>query len=238
MPLTLRGVLLTALASGLLAGLVFFGVQSVTTRPLIVQAEIYEQSELHAAASMQSHTTDVHGWEPEGGSKRTAYTLAADVLIGIGYALLLVGAISVSGRTVALASGLAWGAASFLVFAGAPSLGLPPELPGGHPADLLLRQAWWLGTAGATAVGLWLLVMQDRRWLRAAGVALLIVPHLIGAPQATGADTEAHAALSIRFVWASLTANAALWATLGLAVGWLFPWFNRIPLAPSLRARV
>ena len=232
----MRGVLLTALAAGLLAGLVFFGVQSVTTRPLIAQAEVYEQAELRAAAPMPGHVAE-HEWEPGEGAERAAYTVAADVLIGVGYAFLLVGAISLSGRTVTPASGLAWGAAGFLVFVAAPSLGLPPEPPGGHAADLLSRQAWWLGTACATAAGLWLLLMQRRPWLRVVGAVLLAAPHVIGAPRLADAGIEDHAELARRFVWASLAANAALWATLGLAAGRFYPGLNRIPAGASLSAR-
>jgi cobalt transporter subunit CbtA len=234
----MRSVLLIALVSGLFAGLVFFGVQSVTTRPLIAQAEVYEQAELRAAPPMQGTTSHQHAWEPEEGIERAAYTLAADVMIGVGYAFLLVGVVSVSGRNITTASGLAWGAAGFLVFVAAPSLGLPPEPPGGHSAELLLRQVWWLGTASATAAGLWLLFMQRNGWLRFAGVALLVVPHVIGAPRLTDAGVEVHGELTRQFIWASLTANAALWATLGLAVGRLYSWSNRLLAGSSLSARV
>ena len=178
-----------------------------------------------------------HEWEPQEGIERAAYTLAADVLIGVGYAFLLVGAISTSGRSVTTGSGMAWGAAGFAVFVAAPSLGLPPEPPGGHAAELLSRQIWWLGTACATAAGLWLLLMQRKGLLRVAGVALLAVPHVIGAPRLTDAGVETHGELTRQFIWASLAANAALWAALGLAVGRLYPWSNRVAARSSLGAR-
>lgn len=239
MPLTLRGILQAALAAGLVAGLFFFAVQAVTTRPLIVRAEVFERAEQREAPqAAHGHADAEHAWEPAEGVERAAYTLAADVLIGVGYAFLLVGAIGVSGRAVTLRSGLAWGAAGFLVFVAAPSLGLPPEPPGGHPADLLARQVWWLGTACATAAGLWLAARRGQPWLRGTGVMLLAVPHLIGAPQPVAVSAGAHAALAVQFVWASLAANAALWATLGLAVGWLLPRLGRVPVAVSAEAQV
>ena len=219
MPLTLRAVLVAALLSGVLGGLVFFAAQSVTTRPLIVQAEVLEQAALHAAGTPHDH--GAHDWEPAEGAERTAYTLGADILLGVGFAFLLVGTISLAGHPVTPASGLAWGAAGFLAFAAAPALGLPPEPPGLEGADLLLRQAWWLGTACATAAGLWLLVAPPRPWLRLAGAALLLAPHLAGAPQPPAVPTGEVAVLARSFLWASLAATAALWATLGVAVGWL-----------------
>ncbi len=225
MPLTLRAVLVTALLSGVLGGLVFFTAQLATTRPLIVLAEIQEHAAQHAAQHAagvaHDHAAGGQEWEPAEGLERTAYTLGADLLLGIGFAFLLVGAISLSGRAVTPLAGLAWGAAGFLAFAAAPALGLPPEPPGMEAADLLLRQAWWLGAACATASGLWLMVMARPPWLRLAGAALLLAPHLIGAPQAPFGHAGEGAALARSFMWASLAATAALWAALGLAAGWL-----------------
>ena len=226
MSLILRGILLTALASGLAAGIAFFAAQLVTTGPLIARAELHEHAEQHATSPAHSH--DAGEWEPGEGIERTSYTLAADVIIGIGYAFLLVGAVRLSARPVTLRSGLAWGAAGFLVFVAAPALGLQPEPPGGRPADLLARQTWWLLTAGATAFGLWLILLQPRSRLRAVGVLLLVAPHLIGAPQPMEAVSEVHASLSSSFVWAALTANAILWMVLGLGVCWLYPKLNRV----------
>jgi len=220
-PLTLRAVLVAALLSGVLGGVVFFAAQSVTTRPLIVLAEIQEHAAQHAAGIAHDHAAGAQDWEPAEGLERTAYTLCADILLGAGFAFLLVGAISLSGRAVTPLVGLTWGGAGFLAFAVAPALGLPPEPPGVEAADLLLRQGWWLGTACATAAGLWLLVTARQPWLRLAGVALLLAPHLIGVPQPPSAPDGEVAALARSFVWASLAATAALWATLGLAAGWL-----------------
>ena len=219
MSLSLRQLLVAALASGLVAGLVFFAVQSFTTRPLIAQAETFEHSE-----AVHEHGEHDHAWKPADGTERHAYTVAADVLIGIGYGFLLVGAVGASGRTITVGSGLAWGAAGFVTFFAAPSLGLPPEPPGAHAADLLLRQEWWLGTALATGTGLALLLLQRRTALRLVGAALLVAPHLIGAPQLAGV-VDGHSEISAAFVWASLAANAALWLVLGAAVGLLVPQF-------------
>lgn len=40
--------------------------------------------------------------------------------------------------------GLLWGLAGCATFVLAPTLGLPPELPGTAAADLTLRQTWWI----------------------------------------------------------------------------------------------
>jgi len=70
---------------------VFFAAQSVTTRPLIVQAEVLEHAALHAAGTPHDHGAPHHDapdWEPAEGAERTAYTLGADILLGVGFAFL------------------------------------------------------------------------------------------------------------------------------------------------------
>ncbi len=175
----MRRVLVSALAGGCLAGLIFFALQAATLLPLIQTAERYERA---AAAAMPEHT-EPGGWQPEEGGERLAYTALTDVVTGIGFALLLVGGFSLQRGTVGLRRGLVWGLAGYAVFALAPGLGLPPAPPGSAAADLAARQAWWLGTALATAAGLALLVFGRRRSWQATGALLLVLPHLVGAPR-------------------------------------------------------
>ncbi len=77
----------------------------------------------------------------------------------------------------------------------APSLGLPPELPG-IPAPLTPRQLWWLATALATPIGLWLVVFRRSPPRAILALLLLAAPHLIGAPQLAEAPTYVPEALS------------------------------------------
>jgi predicted cobalt transporter CbtA len=75
-------------------------------------------------------------WEPEDGIEKTAYTLLADLLTGIGFALLLAAGLALQGGTVTWRTGPFWGLAGFATFTLAPGLGLPPELPGTETAPL------------------------------------------------------------------------------------------------------
>jgi cobalt transporter subunit CbtA len=220
LPLSLRTILAAALAAGLAAGVAFFLAQLVTTAPLIRQAEVYERTAQHAG---QDHgaAAAANEWEPAEGAERTLFTLGADVLVGIGYAFLLTGAMALRGRPISPGSGLLWGLAGFAVFVAAPSIGLSPEPPGGHPGDLLARQIWWIGTAAATAAGLWLW-MTRRAWLVALAALLMIAPHLIGAPKPLG--PYEHEDVAYSFVLAVFASNAVLWVTLGLAIGVVLPW--------------
>jgi len=115
--------------------------------------------------------------------------------------------------------GLGWGLAGFLVFFVAPSLGLPPELPGTDSAELRSRQAWWLFTAAATGMGLFGLILAKQRWLQIGGAGLLALPHLIGAPHPEVAHALAPETLQQHFVVLTSINNAFFWLALGALSG-------------------
>jgi cobalt transporter subunit CbtA len=123
--------------------------------------------------------------------------------------------------------GLLWGIGGFIAVSLLPSLGLPPELPGTPAADILSRQGWWLGTAAASVAGIALIVFAARWPLKIAGAALLIVPHLIGAPVPPSHEVSYPGALAGEFVVASLVVSALLWTLSGAASGWLLQRLSR-----------
>ena len=143
---------------------------------------------------------------------------------------MLVGAFAVSGRAVDAREGLLWGIAGFAVFALAPAFGLAPMLPGSAEADLFARQVWWIGTAAATAGGIALAVFGRWGWEIPAGLALIVVPHLIGAPHCEGAGT-APPELASSFAARSLVIAAVFWTLLGWAAGALYARLGRTETA-------
>lgn len=230
-------VLAAALVAGFIAGLFVAALQHVTTTPLIVAAEAYEGQAHNHDTSLRSdapllqranlilvHAShDEDEWAPHDGFERTFYTSTVTVATAVGFAFLLLAGVLFAGDPIDARRGLAWGAAGFVVTGLAPSLGLPPELPGMQAADLLDRQVWWTATALATAAGLWLLLRPHHLALAAIGLVLLIAPHVIGAPHP--ADTQASAVpaeLAARFATASLAVHAVLWALVGFLVGWFW----------------
>src|SRR6201998_1765482 len=141
----LRRLVFVALCAGLLSGLFATVGHQIGTVPLILQAEIYEKPLAH------EHTS---AWEPENGAERTAYTLLADILTGVGFALLLEAGLTLRGGEVGWRQGLLWGLAGFGAFVIAPRLRLPPQLPGTEAAPLFDRQLWWLRTGVGTRCAL------------------------------------------------------------------------------------
>jgi cobalt transporter subunit CbtA len=209
-------IVLAALVAGAIAGLAAAAIQSVTTWPLIRAAETYETP----------HHDHDGAIEEEDAPPAAALTVLTDVLAGIGYALLLAGGIVLSGARVDAARGALWGLAGFAAFSLAPALGLPPEPPGAAEADLAARQLWWALTAACTAAGLALIAFR-RNWIAiAAAVALIVVPHIVGAPAPEGASTVPPD-LARKFVVASLGSSAIFWLVLGVATGWITERFNR-----------
>ena len=218
-----RRVFLAALLAGLTAGLLVTVLQAAKLSPLIAAAEVYETAAMPPTAHEE-------GWEPAAGIERTGLTLLANILIAIGFGLLLSGGFAVrqvfSRTEIGAAQGVLWGLAGFAAFALAPSFGLPPTLPGSAEADLLARQSWWIGTALATAAGIALIVFAARWWPRAVGALAILLPHVIGAPQAPlGGVTPA--ALAAEFAAASLVIAALFWLALGGLCGCLYGRLGR-----------
>lgn len=218
----------TAGFTGLLAALLLTLLQSFWVVPLIQQAETYEKAPAehvheHAdgAGAEDSHAHDEAAWEPEDGWQRVLSTTGGNLVVAVGFALMLAGlyTLRAPGRT---AQGAWWGLAGFAVFVLAPTLGLPPELPGTAAAELSQRQLWWIGTAASTAAGLALLVFGQNWLLKVLGAAILVVPHVIGAPQPLVHESLAPEALESQFRVASLLTNALFWVALGLISAWLF----------------
>lgn len=199
-----RRIVVAAALAGLISGLLLTIVQQVQVNPLIRQAELLE-----AAA---------HAGPPP-----LLATVAANIVLATGFALLLGAALSIRGKT-GWRVGLLWGAAGFAVFFVAPALGLPPELPGTESAPLSDREVWWGATVAFSAAGLWLAVLDTRPAWRLLGIALLMVPHLLGAPQPAVPGGTASAEMANDFIRATLVANAVLW----LALGGLFGAFYKI----------
>jgi cobalt transporter subunit CbtA len=247
-----RRLFIAAASAGLLSGLFVTLVHQVTTVPVILAAEVFEKaadekaSEAAPAADMtmtpapanastapaESHEGHDHEhggeeWEPEDGFERNAFTVLADLLTGVGFALLLIAGYAVSGRQIDWRQGVYWGLCGFVVFIVAPGIGLPPEVPGTAAADLTARQVWWVATAALTAGGLGLLfyVREPKPLWVAVALAMIVAPQAIGAPQPDEYASAAPEALAHRFIVATMIASLLFWAVLGALSGYFYKRF-------------
>lgn len=226
-----RRVFLAALAAGLLAGLAISLLQQVTTTPLILHAETFETGGLvndhGVSAGTAAHSQDGEAWAPADGIERILFTTLANMLTGVGFALVLTACFVLRGEAVDGRRGLLWGVAGFACATLAPALGLAPEVPGSAAADLTARQLWWLAAVVAAGVGLWFLVFSERVWMRMAGVAVMAVPHFVGAPHPEVMDGAAPAELAARFAATSIVVSAVFWALIGWLSGTFFDRLGR-----------
>jgi cobalt transporter subunit CbtA len=219
----LRRLVFVALCAGLLSGIFATAAHQVATVPIILKAEVHEKPAEHLTSAAHAHAA---AWEPENGAERTAYTLLADILTGIGFALLLAAGLALRGGEVTWREGLFWGMAGFATFTIAPGLGLPPEVPGTEAAPLLERQLWWLSTAAATGSALALFAFsRGAPWAILAAI-FIVLPHLYGAPQPTEHGTAAPETLARQFVVAVTVVSFLFWAILGTLTGYFYGRFE------------
>ncbi len=220
---------MTALLAGALAGLFVFAAHLVTTSPLIIQAEVFETGGGHSHATPEAGAAGHHGQAEEPSEdvfRRHALTLLADILTSIGFAFVLAGAISLSRREIDFNEGLVWGLCGFAVFHASVGLGLPPELPGMQAADVTDRQVWWSATVAATATGLALIFFTDGLGLKVLAAALIIAPHIVGAPAQEFEAGTVPAELAAKFAAVSLVVGGLFWLLLGGLSGYFYRRFG------------
>lgn len=223
-----------ALFAALLAALVLSLAQALWISPLILQAEVFESDPAqpvdadtgHHHEDHAAHEHDESAWAPEDGWQRHAATLASNLVMAVGYGLILCAcyawAFHAREGPAGWRPGLVWGAAGYAVFFLAPALGLPPELPGTLAAKLEARQLWWLLTALCTATGLALLAWARPLWLKLAALLPLVLPHVLGAPHPEHVFALAPEMLTWKFIVATSLVNALFWLMLGAISAQLF----------------
>ena len=202
-----RALVLSAAAAGLAGGLVAATYQALVVTPLILAAEVFEQA------------GNVAGGIDLG---RHLQTSLATIVLAVGGALILLGLMMLDGGRITARRALPWGAGAFVAVALAPAVGLPPELPGMPAADLVERQIWWLATVLATAFGLWTIFRRGGPASIVLGVLVIVLPHVVGAPQPVNHDSVVPAGLAAQFVTSSLAGSLILWIVVSCVAGTMF----------------
>jgi len=220
-----RNIVFSAFGAGLAVCIAISAAQSLTTGPLILRAEAFENAV--PVAGVVAHEHDEAEWGPADGLERMAYTVLANLVIGVGVSLMMLAGMVLKGDPIDWRRGLLWGVGGFVAVSLLPSLGLPPELPGTPAAEISSRQGWWLGAAAASVGGVSLIVFAAQWPARVAGVLLLIAPHIVGAPVPPTHEVSYPGALAGEFVAASLVVSGLLWTLSGAASGWLLQRLSR-----------
>lgn len=205
-------ILAAGIIGGVATGLVVAALQHVTTTPLILAAEVYEVADQlhHNMTQAAAPVNDVLA--------RTVATSVSTMAVSMGYALVLLAAMLVSGDRITPRSAALWGACAFAATGLAPGIGLAPQLPGAAETDLAGRQLWWAVTALATGSGLYAILRGDDRLALALGFVLLTAPHFF-TPTPASPESTVPAELAARFAAASLTVQAVSWILAGALAG-------------------
>lgn len=238
----LKKLIVSALASGFGAGIIVALLQITLLSPLIIEAEEYEsghkfhfagvpeapghhESGLDAQGGEQGHDhMHAHGnTKEESAFARSARTALSTTLTSLGYAFVLVAGFGVAARRgveLTARSGMVWGVGAFCAVVLAPSLGLPPELPGSAGAPLAARQLWWVGTVLASGAGI-IAIAFGKNWaVWGVGIVLLALPHMIGAPMPEAYGGVVPPEMQGEFVGRSIGVSAIGWVLLGLIGGY------------------
>jgi cobalt transporter subunit CbtA len=212
----------SALFAGFCAGLAAVALQLLFLQPVLLHAELYEGGELvHFGAEAVSAQPELPGFD----LMRDGLSVLFSALIYVGYGFLLVAAMGMAeerGALIDARRGAVWGLCGFLAFHFAPAFSLPPEVPGVAYSDITLRQVFWWGTALATAAGLALLAFGKGWAMWVAGVALLLAPHLIGAPEPEAFTGPVPPELASLYAARALGVGMAAWALLGALSGYFW----------------
>lgn len=215
-------IVTSALLAGFCTGLIAALLQFMFIQPVLLHAELYETGTLvHFGEGAIGATPELPGFD----AMRDGLSLLFSALIYVGYGLVLVACMGLAaerGARIDARTGLLWGVAGFVALHFAPAVSLPPEVPGGAYTDITARQIWWWGTAIATALALALIAFGRAPVMIAAAIALLLAPHVIGAPHPENFAGPVPPELASLFATRALGVGFAAWAFLGTLAGYFW----------------
>ena len=224
-----KNLFISAICAGIAAGLLASALKFSLVIPVLLEGELYETGARVHFGTDGSPQSDRGAPTLAGDWLRHSMTVAFNIVTYTGYGLLLSAMISFAtfkGITTTARQGLIWGLCGYIAVQLAPAIGLPPELPGTIAAEVGQRQLWWISTILASAAGLGLIAF-GRSYLPLAGVVLMAIPHLLGAPHLDTFFGVAPPELAAEFATLSLGAAAAGWVLLGYAVAAILQHLDR-----------
>ena len=183
---------------------------------MLLHSELYEAGILnHFDGSRNSAHPDLNYLQPI----RDGLSLIFSMLIYSGYAIILISAMTLRQQKfktpISLHQGIVWGISGYIAMHLAPAVSLPPEVPGVAAAELLPRQIWWFATTLLTAGGLWIIAFTKKGSSFIIGAALILAPHIIGAPEPDIFTGPAPTEIGALFASRALGIGLISWAMLG-----------------------
>lgn len=214
-----KNIFVSAVVCGAIAGVLATVMQMLLVTPLLMEAELFETGQsMHfiTDGSPESPIKHVDIWEDP---YRHLMTLCFNLVTFTGFGFILVAAMAFfqkRGFTLSKAEGIVAGVSGFIVFQLAPSVGLPPELPGTIGVTVGLKQTWWIITILSTTVGILLLFLDKHKVVSGAGIIFITIPHLIGHPKLETYFGVAPPELAAEFASRALAVSLIAWIILGV----------------------
>ncbi len=220
----LSRILTSALFAGAAAGLIAALLQLVFVQPVLLHAELYESGELvHFGGDVVSAHPELPGMFSD--LFRDALSVIFTMLIYTGYALMMIALMSVAegnGHKIDGRTGVLWGLAGFIAVHLAPGFSLAPEVPGVAAADVAARQIWWFATVAAAGVAMWLIAFGGTLISYVIAAALLLAPHLIGAPEPDVFTGPVPTEIGALFAARAFGIGLAAWVLVGAFAGYFW----------------
>lgn len=215
-------IITTALFAGFIAGVVSAIIQLIFIQPIFLHAELYETEALiHFGENSSKGTHQELPFD----FQRNGLSILFSALIYTGYALILVSLIAYASSLnfkIDNLRSILFGVCGFFTVQLAPAFGLPPELPGVAAAEVIPRQLWWCFCVVATGVGIWMISFGDRMLYVLVGIIIILIPHLIGAPEPEFFVGPTPPELASHFASRTLALGAATWIFLGYLSGYFW----------------
>ncbi len=225
----MKDSILNGIIAGLIGG-VILGILTLTViTPLILKAEVFENSVTVIKEDASSHE---HG---EGGEmpfyKRLLLTMVGTTTLGAAYGIVLSIVYSFI-RNKGIQKGLILGFLGFLFVNLLPGLGLPPNPPGVETiAEVENRQLWWFLLIGAEIMSIgifWFVhkILRNSYKTAAAPAAALVslvvisIPFILGSPSGIKYSLVPDDIIAI-FRIASFVVAFIFWLSLGGFVAYL-----------------
>ena len=214
-----KNIFVSAVVCGAIAGVLATVMQMLLVTPLLMEAELFEtRQSMHfiTDGSPESPIKHVDIWEDP---YRHLMTLCFNLVTFTGFGFILVAAMAFfqkRGFTLSKAEGIVAGVSGFIVFQLAPSVGLPPELPGTIGVTVGLKQTWWIITILSTTVGILLLFLDKHKVVSGVGIIFITIPHLIGHPKLETYFGVAPPELAAEFASRALAVSLIAWIILGV----------------------
>ncbi len=217
-------ILTSALFAGAAAGLIAALLQLAFVQPVLLHAELYESGELvHLGGEAVSAHPELPGMFSD--LQRDALSVVFTMFTYTGYALVLVALMSLAegqGHKIDGRTGVLWGVAGFIALHFAPGFSLAPEVPGVAAADVFERQVWWWATVASAVVAMWLIAFASSIVGYLVAAALLLAPHVIGAPEPDVFTGPVPTELGALFAARAFGIGLAAWVLVGAFAGYFW----------------